>query len=292
MSWDDLRVFLAVCRRGSHKGAARLLGVDPTTVARRVAALEQALGARLFDRTPDRLACTEAGRALLPRAERIEVEVLASERELRAADTRLEGTVRITASDGHVHYVLVPALASLRAKHPALTIELRSDTRALDLSRREADIALRLVRPKEPSLIARRLATMRFAIFGSSAYLERRGAPRKLGDLPAHAWVGFDSSLDDLPQVKWLRRSVPRLNYAVRANATTTQVQACIEGNGLALLPTFVAAREPRLVPVLPKTAGPSRETWAVTHADSRGDARVRAVLAWIAEVSGEIGGG
>ena len=163
MIWDDLRFFLAVQRRGSHKGGARQLRVAPTTVARRIAALESALGTKLFVRTPERLLATAAGLALAVHAERVEAEVIASERALEAADTRLEGALRVTAPDGLVHYVLLPALSEFRQSHPALTIDLRADTSILDLSRREADVAIRLARPKEPALIARRLGVMPFA---------------------------------------------------------------------------------------------------------------------------------
>jgi DNA-binding transcriptional LysR family regulator len=280
--WDDVRYFLAVQRRGRHKGAARLLRVDPTTVARRIAALEVALGAKLFVRTPERLLPTVAGLTFAVHAARVEAEVLAAERALEAADARLEGAIRITATDGFVHYMLLPALAQFCRAHPALTIDLRTDTNLLDLSRREADVAIRLARPKEPALVARRLGAMPFALFASDSYLERRGAPRSFAALAAHDWIGFDVSLDQLPQVKWLRRIVPRLRYVLRANTTTTQVLTCAEGHGIALLPVFVAAREPRLRRLLPRVAGPTRDLWAVTHADMRANARVEVFIAWL----------
>lgn len=281
-SWDDLRVFLAVHRRSSHAAAGRELGVDATTIGRRLGALERSLGARLFDRTPSGLAPTEAGAALFARAERIEAEVLASEREIRGTDARLTGAVRVTAGDGLVHYVLVPALAELRRTHPGISVELRADTRSLDLSRREADVAVRLSRPREPSLVARRLGAMRFGLYAGRAYLARRGAPRTAGDLADHDFVGFEASLDDLPQVRWLRRAVPAVRWAVRASTTTAQVLACAEGLGVALLPTFAAA-DARLVPLLPRLACPSREAWIVVHEDVRRNARVEAVIAWLA---------
>jgi DNA-binding transcriptional LysR family regulator len=160
MIWDDLRVFLAVHRSGSHKRAGRMLGVAPTTVGRRIAALESALGVRVFLRTPERLQITAAGSKLVAHAERMEAQASDLERELSAADSRLEGSLRITAGDALVQYVLLPKLAELRREHPQLVFELRADTRMLDLSRREADVAVRLVRPKEPALIARRLGDM------------------------------------------------------------------------------------------------------------------------------------
>lgn len=290
VSWDDLRIFLAMHRRGSQGGAARLLQVAHTTIGRRIAVLEGALGARLFDRTPAGIALTDMGAALLPRAERVESEILAAERDLRGADARLEGSVRITASDGLVHYIVLPGLAELRRTHPGIAIEVRADTRDLDLSRREADVAIRLSRPKEASLVARKLGTLRFGLYASRAYLERRGIPRSVADLTDHDFIGFDASLDELPQVRWLRKTVPTsraskgIRWAVRATTTSAQVVACAESQGIALLGTFIAPREPRLVPILPRLATPSRETWLVVHQDVRPNARVGAVFDWLAQ--------
>lgn len=283
LTWDDLRIFLAIHRRGSHGGAARLLGVVPTTIGRRLAALEAALGARLFDRTPTGLVATAEGAALLPRAERAEAEILAAQRELGGADARLSGPVRITASDGLLHYVLIPALAELRRKHPGITVELRADTRALDLSRREADVAVRLARPTEPALVGRRFGALEFGLYASPEYLERRGTPRALADLALHDLVGFDASLDELPQVRWLAKKLARPRWVVRATTTLAQVAACAEGLGIALLGTFVAAREPRLVPVLPAVQPPPRDAWVVVHEDVRKRARIRVMLDWLA---------
>jgi len=291
MVWDDLRLFLAAHRHRSHAAAGRALGVDATTVGRRLAALEEALGARLFDRTPTGLAPTEAGATLFARAERVEAEVLASERELRGADARLTGTVRVTAGDGLVHYALCPALPELARAHPGLTVELRADTRALDLSRREADVAVRLSRPKEPALVARRLGAMRFGLYAGRDLLARRAAPRRLSDLTDAPFVGFEPALDGLPQVRWLRRALggePR--WVTRASTTTAQLLACAAGVGVALLPTFVAAADPRLVPLLPRLAGPTREAWLVAHEQVRRSARVEAVAAWIAAATAAAG--
>jgi DNA-binding transcriptional LysR family regulator len=289
IDWDDLRAALAAHRQKSLGRASRALGVDPTTVGRRIAALEDALGARLFDKTPAGLSPTPAGLALVVRAERAEAEILAAERELGGADRRLSGGVRITASDGIVHYVLLPALSDLRRAHPGIALELRADTRPLDLSRREADVAVRLARPKEPSLVARRLGAVRFALYAGEGYLARRGAPRAPKDLAGHDLVGFDAALDDLPQVRWLKKTVREPRWAVRATTTTAQAIACAEGAGIALLGTFVAAREPRLVPVLARHAPPPRDAWLVVHEDMRKNARVHAVLEWLERTKAEL---
>ncbi len=172
---------------------------------------------------------------------------------------------------------------------PLLSLELRADTRTLDLSRREADVAVRLFRPKEPALVARRLGVMQLSLFASQDYLDRRGAPRTLAALAAHDFIGYDPSLDDLPQSKWLHRAVPQPRYAVRANTTTGQAVACAEGQGIALLPAFIAPREPRLLRLLPRLVGPSREIWGVIHLDLRGNARTDAFLAWLTRLAANL---
>jgi len=285
MIWDDLRVFLAVHRAGSQQRAGRSLGIDPTTVGRRLASLESTLGARLFLRTPERLRVTTAGLRLLPHAERIEGEALEAEREILAADHRLEGSLRVTATDGLAHYVLLPALAEFRREHALLTVDLRVDSRLLDLSRREADVAIRLIKPKEPALIARSLGELRWSLFASQAYLDRRGSPRNLAALSSHDFIGFEAELDDLPQNEWLHRAVPEPRYVVRATTTTAQVVACTEGHGVALLPSFVASREPRLVQLLPRSEVPTRKMWGVIHSDLRTNARTTAFLAWLTRI-------
>jgi DNA-binding transcriptional LysR family regulator len=284
MAWDDLRYFLAVHRGGSHKAAARLLRVAPTTVGRRIEALENAAHTQLFVRTPERLKTTAAGLALLPRAERIEAEVLASERELQGAGGTLEGPLRVTGGDAFVNYVLVPALGDFLTSHPKVVIELRTDTTILDLSRREADVALRYVRPKEPALVARHVAELPFAIFASEAYLQRRGSPRTLAATSSHDYVGLAEALDALPQVRWLHRAVSKPRYVLRATTTTTQAIACAGGLGLALLPVFIGAREKSLRQLFPRQAGPSRDLWAVFHSDMRGNSRVSTFLGWLAD--------
>ncbi len=289
-SWDDLRVLLAVHRHGSHAAAGRALAVDPTTIGRRVKDLEAVLGARLFTRTPSGLVATDVGASLAARAERIEGEVLASQREIGGRDRRLAGTVRVTAGDGVVHYALVPALPELQRRYPEIVVELRADTRALDLSRREADVAVRLVRPKEPALVASRLGSMRFGLFASRAYLERRAPPRRVADLAGHDFVGFDSAMDALPQIRWLTKTVGSPRWAARATTTTAQALACAEGVGIALVPMFVGAREPRLVQLLPKLATPSRDAWIVVHEDVRKNARVDAVVTWLSRVAETLG--
>jgi DNA-binding transcriptional LysR family regulator len=201
---------------------------------------------------------------------------MAAARELGGSDARLSGTVRLTASD--VDHLLIPRLGTLRRAHPELEIVINVDPRHVDLSRREADVALRLSRPKEPALVARRLGTLHFRLFASATYLERRRAPRSMTDLASHEWIGFDVGVD-LPQTRWLAKAVGDRRHSVRVNTTAASVAACAAGHGIALLPTFAATG---LRSVLPKLAPPTREVWAVMHRDVRRMARVGIVTEWL----------
>jgi DNA-binding transcriptional LysR family regulator len=279
LEWSDLRIFLAIQRAGSHAGAARVLRVAPTTVGRRLAALEDALGVRLFARTPDGLAPTRAARALIPRSERIEAEVQDAERELSGADARPTGTVRITCGDGFGAFVLSPALPAFLADHPGLAVEVVASVRVLDLTRGEADVALRLFRPREKSLVARRIGTERYALYAAPAYLARRGTPRTARELAQHDLVIFDRDMDRMRAQAWFTRLAPEARIAVRTSTTTSLHAACEAGAGVALLTTSAVRGNPRFVNVLPRLEAPPSEMWLVTHADLRASARVAAVL-------------
>lgn len=286
MNWDDLRYLLALHRQGSHKSAARLLRVAPTTVSRRISALEEAAGARLFVRVRERIKPTPAGLLLSRHAERIEAEVASAERKSITSAQGLAGPLRVTGGDALINHVVIPALPGLLNAHPEIAIELRTDTSIVDLSRREADIALRLVRPKEPALIARRIGELPFGIFASESYLKRHGRPRTLAAAAAtHQFIGYHEALDQLPQVRWLHRSVRHIRYALRASTLTSQVIACGEGLGLALLPILSTTGDRRLRQLFPGHSAPTRELWVVFHADLRGDSRVANFSRWLSEV-------
>jgi DNA-binding transcriptional LysR family regulator len=279
-SWDDYRFFLALCRKGSAARAARDLRVDPTTVRRRLAAMEAAHGARLVHRGGDKLSLTEAGERLLSRARALEDTIAAIEREVGAADDKLAGLVRFTAGDAFVSLLIAPALAAFRARYPDIHVQLVASNQRLDLTRREADLALRLVRPADDSLVARKVATLEFGLYGATAYLDRAGRPRSENDLARHAWVGFDASLERTPETRWLiERDV---TFAIRANSPVAVYAATAAGNGLAAIASFLAARYPELERVLPEATLPARDAWLVTHRDLARSAKVRALSEFV----------
>jgi DNA-binding transcriptional LysR family regulator len=280
--WDDLRVFLATHRTRSHAGAARALQVAPTTVGRRLAALEATVGARLFARTPDGLAPTAAALSLLPRAERMEAEAIEAERALSGVDARVSGTVRIACGDGFATFVLSPALPAFLAAHPGLAVEVKAGPRALDLTRGEADLAIRNFRPRERSLVARRLGVEDQALYAATAYLDARGRPRAAAELDGHDLVLYERDMDRLRGQAWLRGLAPRARAAVRVNNTNAMVAACLAGAGVALTSSAFLARDPRIERVLPRLEVPTLEVWSVTHGDLRSSARVVATLRWL----------
>ncbi|MFG1292105.1 LysR family transcriptional regulator [Xanthobacter versatilis] len=280
--WEDARFFAALARHGSLSATARALGVNHATVARRVAAMEQALGEKLFERRPDGYALTAAGTRALEAADAMEK---AARRLLRAQEERpLGGLVRIAATPSLADLYLVPRLAALAQRHPAIDIEIVSDRRLASLARREADIALRLGAPKDAQVwdadvIARRLATLAFGYYGTADWRGRIAA----GAAPV--FVGFDEANAHLPEAAFLARHFPRARLAVRANTQSTQAIAARAGHGIALLPHFIAAEEGVLVAVPLVPLPPTRDLFLLTNRLSADDGAVRAVRDFLAEL-------
>jgi DNA-binding transcriptional LysR family regulator len=279
MAWDDLRVLLALHRHRGLARAARALAVDATTIGRKLRALERTTGVRLARRVADGHALTPAGEAMIPAIERIERETLGLERALR---TTAAAAVRVTAGDGLSNHVLAPALPALRRGHPALTIDLIPELRVLDLARREADIAVRLVDPGHPNLVATPLPPLAMALYASRDYLAARGAPTRLADLAAHDWIGYVQDVSRVRAAAWLTAHVPASRVAMRSTSTTTLVEACAAGVGLFLVLRCIAARDPRLVPVLPRARIPARDGFLLIHEDDRRNPRITAVAGWL----------
>lgn len=286
-AWDDLRVFLAIARGGSLAAAARTLGVNHSTVFRRLNAFETAVGARLFDRRPEGYGVTAEGAEMLVRATRIEEEVLALDRELSGRDSRLEGTVRVTTTDTVALGLLPPHLARFRQAQPGIEIELAVSNQMYNLSRREADVAIRPAKAPEGAMVGRRLAGIALAAYGARSYLDGAKTPRVFEDLADHALVGPDESLSNTAAARWLRAHAPGAAIGCRCDSFMAQFHAVRAGVGLGLLPCFLADPEPALVR-LPLPA-PELETglWLLTHEDLRRTARIRAVLDFLAEALG-----
>ena len=285
LDWNDLRYFLAVCRAGTLAGAARDLRVRHSTVGRRVEALEQALAVSLFKRTPDGFVLTDAGAGIRPLAEQAERAAVAIERQVAGGDTRIEGVVRVTASEAFSGF-LVRRLAVLHERHPALVVEVLSGNRSFDLTRGEADLALRMAKTTQPDLVCKRIGDAGWSVYAAAAYLARRGTPASLDDLSGHAVIGYDETMAQVAGALWLDSHAAGAEVVMRGNSIVAVLNATIVGMGIAVLPCFLAGAEPNLRRLADDLVG-SREIWLVFHPDVAKMARVRTVIDFVTEVIG-----
>ena len=284
LGWDDLRTVLAVVRAGGLTGAARDLAVNHSTVFRRLGALEADLGTLLFDRAPGGYRPTEAGARLVLAAERMEAEALAADRDVTGRDTRLAGRLRVTSSETLAFRLLPAELARFRDRHPGILVELLIDNRQLDLSRREADVALRATRPVQGDLWGRKLADMRWAPYAAAGLVERHGMPGGLDGLARLPVIGWGETALPVKAAEWLAETVPDEAVVFRSSSLINQMRCALAGMGVAVLPRYLADPEPGLVRLLPDVPELTRELWLITHQDLKATARVRAFM----EVVGE----
>jgi DNA-binding transcriptional LysR family regulator len=282
LDWGNLRFFLEMARTGSLARAALRLGVDRNTVARRVTALEGELGLALFERGPQGWSRTAAGEELAELASRVEEDVLAVARSADARDRSPAGTVRLTTAVHISAHLLGPAVPRLRERHPGLVLEIAADQRTFDLTRREADLALRMGRPRDAGLVMRKLSEVGYGFYASPGYLG--GRPAGPVDLAQDAFIGFDESLASVPQERWLARLAPDRRVVFRSNSTAALQSATRAGAGVAVLPCFVAEHDPGLRR-LEGPEPPNHELWLLVHGDLRRTPRVRAVIEWVDEV-------
>lgn len=232
--WDDVRVYLAIMRGGSLGQAALRLGLDTSTVSRRVAALEAALGARLFERSREGITATRVAELMLPAAEAMEASHAQLAREAASAEGKVEGVVRISMPPGESETFVAPALSRLRARHPKLCIELDASARLVDLTRHEADLALRSVRPANAELVAVKLLRAAWCVAAAPALVTELG---RLSDWHAVPWITWDRDLSRFAPSRWLARHVPRADVALRTSHFAAQLAAARSGLGALLVP-------------------------------------------------------
>jgi DNA-binding transcriptional LysR family regulator len=274
LEWDDLRYVLAVADARSLASAARQLGVNHTTVLRRVGAFEQRLGLRLFERLPTGYVLTAGGEELVAAARHIDNAVTDLERKLAGQDLRLSGIVRVTTTDTLMGSILPEILAEFRAAHPGIGIEVALSNLMFNLSKREADVAIRPADKPPATLVGRRIAKVAFGIYGSARYLARH---RKTDDLAAHQWVAPDDSLADTAVARWMRAELPDGQITLRADSLLALRQAAQAGLGLAALPCYLGDTCPDLRCLHRPIAGMETALWILTHEDLRHTARIRA---------------
>ena len=275
--WEDLRHFVTLAREGSLSAAARALGVDHATVARRVAALEADTGMKLVDRRARSYVLTEMGRRVADTAAPMEDAAFAVERAAVAAKPGLRGEITVSSGPSLTNALIAPQLFRLRQRHPGIRLTLLGEIRTASLNRREADIAVRVSRPVEPGLIARKVGHFGFSLYGS---------PRYLKDTPPSAFefVAYDRSMDDSPQQQWLKAILAGRAIVLLSSDLENQAAAARAGVGLAVLPHFIGDTDPRLqrCDVGSKTVG--RDVWLVVHRDLRSTPVVRAVMEFLSD--------
>lgn len=272
MDWNDVRYFLALARLGSIRTAGASLGVSHSTVARRVEALEVQLAARLFDRNRDGYTLTEAGRQMVPGAERVEHEMAALERRLAGQDERLAGPVRLTCCDEYVSAMMVQELAVFCVAYPDIELGIKTDSRSFDLSKREADIAVRTlgVEQSPPEhLIGRKLVPIYCANYVAIEHAHRVD-PEREGSCPR--WVAFEGR--KYAEAMIAQTSYPHVPAWGAMSSLGLLVQATREGLGVAMLPCYVGDRDPALRRLAKPDVRHVADLWLLCHPDLRDNAR------------------
>ena len=274
-SWDDLQYLLEALRHGSLSAGARALGVDHATIGRRIRRLEKVLGRAVIDRQRAGLVLTPFGEAALAEAERMR-DAAATVARLAEARPKLAGPVRITTTGMFATTYLTPVLAQFRKQQPLIDIELIVDERSLSLARREADIALRLARPKDSGLVTRKVATLGYGFYATPAYLKRA---KKNG----FDFVGFEVNPPDIPEVAWLRQAAGDRPVAFRSNSRMALIEAVRAGLGISILPHY-AAKGLTHVTLAGVPEKMTRELWLLVHRDLKDAPRFRAVIDFLVE--------
>jgi DNA-binding transcriptional LysR family regulator len=272
MRWDDLRVFLAVARQSRLLNAGRTLGLDPATVGRRIGALEEALGAKLFDRSPQGYALTEAGRSLLTHAQAMESQASAAAEEVGGHADRLSGTVRIGAPDGVSNYLLIDACDALSRDNPDLQVQVVALPRIFSLSQREADLAITVSPPTAGRLTVRKIADYRLRLYARADLVAGLGEVRAIEDLRELRGIGYISDMIFDKELDYYALLGRETEPSLTSNSLIMQLRWCLRGVGICILPEFVARAHPELSVILPDDVRLTRAFYLVRHQD---DARV-----------------
>lgn len=279
MEWDDLRYFLAVARAGSLVDAARQLRTSPPTVGRRVAALEAKLGARLFDRKQTGYALTESGSAIYKKAEEVEEAVSSVEREALGRDLHASGRVRLATSDELAANLIAPHLSEFRRCHPHVVLEVVARYDLANLSRREADVALRSARPEQHNLMIRRAGWWKGGLYAAKSYAAAHDLKPGLRDFSNLGIITWTEEFAHFRGGPWFAQHAPDATVVLQANSRRIHYSACKAGMGIAILPCLTADRDPDLICLLPPEQVFVAELYLVTHRDLARTARVRAVI-------------
>ena len=282
MEWDDLKHFIAVARTGSLVEAARNLKASAATVSRHVESLESKLGTRLFEHRSTGYVLTDVGRSILLRAEGVEAAVLAVERGAASSDPGLAGKVRVACTEDMASMVVIPNLTSFVAQHPGIAIELVSGLSVVNLTRRDADIALRSVRPDSGDLLMRRIGAVDVAVYGARSYVEARGITPGAVDFSKVETITWIEEMAGLRGGPWLASHASAARVVLHVNSARLLYAACAAGLGLTVLPCFGGDNDPSLVCVVPPEEVQTLDLWLGVHRDLATTPRVRAVMDYL----------
>ena len=284
MNWDDVRIFLAVARSGQILAASKRLALNHATLSRRLTALEEALGTRLFIRRTNGCELTAEGEGFLASAERMETEMLAAQSRLGRTDTAIAGTVRIGAPDGFGVSFLAPRMGRLIERHPELKIQLVPVPRAFSLSSREADIAITLERPEQGRLVSSKLTDYTLGLYASKTYAETHGLPEDAEALKSHRRIGYVEDLIFSQSLNFTGEVMRNWNAGFEISSATGQTEAVLAGAGIGILHNYIARQYPGLVRVMPATSI-QRTYWTIFHESARDLARIRIVADFLHEI-------
>jgi len=279
LDWNHLQTFLVIARHGNLSAAARAQRVTQSTMGRRLEALHVQAGARLVQKTPTGFMLTPAGERVLANVERMEVEALAVERAISGEDERVEGEVRVTTVDSFAAQIITPMLRSLLDKQPNIQIEMITEDRSLSLSRREADVAIRLAEFEQHETVVRHVADLAFGLYANRSYLDRLGAPDWKDGAAGQRLVTLQQDLALMPEALRLAEIAPRAGITMRANSRDVQVEAVRAGYGIGLLPCYLAQVAEDLVEIPMPGSRVIRGIWLGVHRDTRHVRRIRLVV-------------
>lgn len=282
MDWDDFRYFIATAETGSLTSAAKQLGSNQPTVGRHIDALESALGTKLFQRTVKGLILTEEGEFVFEQTKSMRSSVLKIQRKTQGEKVEFSGTVRVALPEGLCLEVLSPLLPKFYNQYPNINLILNVSSSAANLTKGEADIAIRLFRPKDSNLVVKSLGEMQLGLYASSDYIKRYGFPADKSELKNHRVISYADQLSTLPENQWLIEYSESSLFILRSDNTTTRLRATIEGIGISIQPHIFCRMHTELVPLLEQVELPSHNVWMVYHNDLRHLGRIRAVVEFL----------
>ncbi|KAG0189725.1 hypothetical protein DFQ28_003048 [Apophysomyces sp. BC1034] len=289
LNWDDLRYFLEVARTQRASGAAKRLGVDHTTVARRVRELEAALSTVLFDKSrSEGFVLTAEGQRLLAYADVVETTVQSASEQFTSSAYSLAGHVRIGSTEGFGCFFLSPQLARFNARHPDISIDLLPVPHFVSLSKREADLAIMLERPEHGRYVYTKLCDYRLRLYGTRDYLGRHAPIRTPADLPKHTFISYVDDLVFSDELLYLERTAPNANVKFYSTSVIAQYHAALQGHALAILPCFIAQPDSSLVPVLQDEVFVTRHFWLCCREDLRKLRRITSLWDYLRTVADE----